>query len=141
MSTRTELSAAEKDTLMEIAGLMIPVSPEHGVPGADDPAIMAETFDAALRNLDAISAALSAYRDVDATGGPSRVEAFRRDHPRAASQLESLIVPCYYRDERVLRALGMEPRPPFPKGYDVEQGDWSLLDPVRAMAPLYRPVD
>jgi hypothetical protein len=38
----------------------------------------------------------------------------------------------------VLRSLGMEPRPPFPKGHVVEQGDWSLLDAVRNRKPLWR---
>ena len=38
----------------------------------------------------------------------------------------------------VMRSLGMEPRPLFPKGFEVEQGDWSLLDPVRARPKLYR---
>jgi hypothetical protein len=41
-------------------------------------------------------------------------------------------------DDRVMRSLGMEPRPPFPEGFEMGQGDWSLLDPVRARAKLYR---
>ena len=45
---------------------------------------------------------------------------------------------CYYRDDRVMRSLGMEPRPPFPKGYEVAQGDWSLLEPVKARDPFWR---
>ncbi len=45
---------------------------------------------------------------------------------------------CSYRDERVMRSLGMEPQPPFPKGFDLPQGDWSLLDPVRARGRIYR---
>jgi len=40
----------------------------------------------------------------------------------------------------VMLSLGQEPRPPFPKGHVVEQGDWSLLDPVRARPPMYRVV-
>ena len=47
-------------------------------------------------------------------------------------------VQCYYRDDRVMRSLDMEARPPFPKGFDVEQGDWTLLDPVRSRPKLYR---
>jgi hypothetical protein len=43
---------------------------------------------------------------------------------------------CYYRDDRVMVSLGLEARPPFPKGYVLEQGDWSLLDPVRARKPF-----
>jgi hypothetical protein len=38
----------------------------------------------------------------------------------------------------VLRSLGLELRAPFPKGYALEQGDWSLLDPVRARAGTLR---
>ena len=57
-----------------------------------------------------------------------------------AAILELVIAQCYYRDDRVMRAIGMEPRAPFPKGYDVEQGDWSLLDPVRARGKIYRDV-
>jgi len=40
----------------------------------------------------------------------------------------------------VAGSLGQEPRPPFPKGHVVEQGDWSLLDPVKARKPFYRRV-
>jgi len=35
----------------------------------------------------------------------------------------------------------MEPRPPFPKGFTIEEGDWTLLDPVRRRGKLYRDVD
>ena len=54
--------------------------------------------------------------------------------------LNRVVLLCYYRDDRVMRSLGQEPRPPFPKGHDVEQGDWSLLDPVKTRAPIWRPV-
>ena len=55
--------------------------------------------------------------------------------------LVRVVLLCYYRDDRVMRSLGQEPRPPFPKGHVVEQGDWSLLDPVRARPPMYRVVE
>ena len=58
----------------------------------------------------------------------------------ALTMLSRLILQCYYRDDRVLLSLQMERRPPFPKGFQVEQGDWSLLDPVRARKPFYREV-
>jgi hypothetical protein len=61
-----------------------------------------------------------------ATGGP------------AAATLVRVVLQCYYRDDRVLRSLGLELRAPFPLGYELEQGDWSLLDPVKAMAPSLR---
>ena len=44
----------------------------------------------------------------------------------------------YYQDARVVEALGLEARPPFPKGHEMEPNDLSLLDPVRQRPKLYR---
>jgi hypothetical protein len=65
---------------------------------------------------------------------------FRAEGSPLPLALMRVILLCYYRDNPVMRSLGQEPRPPFPKGHTVEQGDWSLLDPVRARAPFYRKV-
>jgi len=56
----------------------------------------------------------------------------------AVATLTRVVLQCYYRDDRVVRSLGLEPRPPYPKGHELEQGDWSLLDPVRARPPMWR---
>ena len=55
-----------------------------------------------------------------------------------AAALGRVILSAYYRDDRVLVALGHEARSPFPKGYVLEPGDWSLLDAVRDRAPFWR---
>ncbi len=44
----------------------------------------------------------------------------------------------YYQHPRVLEALGLAARAPYPLGHDLEPGDMGLLDPVRRRAPLYR---
>jgi len=44
----------------------------------------------------------------------------------------------YYQHPDVMRALGLEARPPHPMGFEVETGDLGLLDPVRARPKLYR---
>ena len=74
--------------------------------------------------------------------GQDRREALINDYYAGRSApimiLGRVILGAYYRDDRVLSALGVEPRPPFPKGYTVEQGDWSLLDAVRNRPQLWR---
>ncbi len=45
---------------------------------------------------------------------------------------------AYYQHPRVLAALGLEPRPPHPKGYEMQPNDLSLLDAVRRRPKLYR---
>jgi hypothetical protein len=44
----------------------------------------------------------------------------------------------YYQHPRVLEALGCEPRPPHPQGYEMEPNDLTLLDAVRKRSKLYR---
>jgi hypothetical protein len=62
----------------------------------------------------------------------------RAEGGTSLAALNRVIAQGYYRDDRVMRSLGMEVRAPFPKGFEVEQGDWSLLDPVRARPAFYR---
>jgi len=38
----------------------------------------------------------------------------------------------------VVEAIGLESRPPYPKGYPLELGDLGLLDPVRNRPRFYR---
>ena len=56
----------------------------------------------------------------------------------AVATLTRVVLQCYYRDDRVVRSLGLELRPPYPKGHVLEDGDWSLLDPVRRRPPMWR---
>ena len=58
--------------------------------------------------------------------------------------LESLVFPLYsgyYQHRKVVEALGLENRPPYPKGYSLEPGDPGLLDPVRDRPRFYRETD
>jgi hypothetical protein len=126
--------------------MMIPASAAHGVPGADDDTIFADIVDSIGLDAAAVKQALQ-HLDALADGVFANVDRARRQMAAAALQdaggapltaLTRVIVQCYYRDVRVMLSLGMEARPPFPKGFEVEQGDWSLLDPVRARPAFYR---
>jgi hypothetical protein len=44
----------------------------------------------------------------------------------------------YYQNGRVMEALGLEPRPPHPAGYEMEPGDLTLLEAVRRRPRMYR---
>ena len=124
---------AEIETLTRVAGLIIPASKAYGLPGADDPAIMADITVSAARDEAAVRAALAAFAEI---GDAS----FQQSHPAEAEVLQTIVASCYYRDARVLTSLGRDPRPPMPDGFEVEQGDFSLLDPVRARGPIWRKV-
>jgi hypothetical protein len=140
------LTPAQRDDLCAIAGLMIPASAEFDVPGADDPAIQADILKTLGRNAAPVRQALDELARLAgapfASLDPARREAvaaqLRAQGGVAVATLARVILQCYYRDDRVVRSLGLEPRPPYPKGHELAQGDWSLLDPVRARAPFWR---
>jgi hypothetical protein len=132
-----DLSQDDLERLRGLAGRMIPASPAHGAPGADDPAIFAEIAAA----LQARPAPLAELIGELAQAPAADLEDLRRRHAAAFAAVIAAVAQGYYRDDRVMRSLGMEPRPPFPQGYQVREGDWTLLDAVRRQAPIWRRVD
>lgn len=140
------LSEQERHALRAAAGSMIPPGPAFGVPGADDDRIFTDILSVAeqearivrraMRRLDEAGGAPFAV--LDAVRQAEAAAKLRERWPDQFMQLVGVIVRCYYRDDRVMKSLGMEPRAPFPKGFEVPQGDWSLLDPVRARGRIYR---
>jgi hypothetical protein len=141
-----ELTPAESRDLRCIAGMMIPASKEFSVPSADDPAIFADIVASLGRDLSVVQTALSEltalaggpFADLESGRREAVVAAFRERGGASVATLSRVILQCYYRDDRVVRSLGLEPRAPFPKGHVLEQGDWSLLDPVRARPKMWR---
>jgi len=142
------LTEDEQNELRLAAATMLPASGEFAVPGADDPAIFADIVRSMGRDLNDVRAALAALR-VAAEGSLATLDIDRRERvvslvlgggSRSATALSRAVLQCYYRDDRVVRSLGLEPRPPFPLGHTLEQGDWSLLDAVRGRPRMWRDV-
>ena len=146
MSAGNNLTSAQRDDLRVVAALIIPESSEYNVPGADDAAIQADILTTLGRDAPAVREALDLLArlaekplaELDAAHRDAVAREFRASGAAPAAALVRVVLQCYYRDDRVLRSLGLELRPPFPKGYPLEQGDWSLLDPVKARAPTWR---
>ena len=146
MSGDSPLTPAQSDNLRAIAAEIIPASAEFDVPGADDPAIQADILatlghDAGLvrEALDELARlAGQPFASLDPAQREAVAAELRAKGGAAVAALTRVVLQCYYRDDRVVRSLGLEPRPPFPKGHVLEDGDWSLLDPVRARPPFWR---
>ena len=148
--TETLFSDNEVRALEIIVDMIIPASAEHELPSASDPVIFADILSAANAHHDLVTAALSTldrvaydsqgrgFLAVDQGLRDAIVAAFRQAHPNEADLLATITVTCYYRDDRVMHSNGMEARAPHPAGFTVEEGDWSLLDPVRNRPEFYR---
>lgn len=146
MTTESALTPAQRDDLRAIAAMMIPASAEYHVPGADDATVQAEILATLGRDADKVREALDylarlaggRLADLGDEQRAAVAKSFRAQGGVAAATLVRVVLQCYYRDDRVLRSLGLELRPPFPKGHTLEQGDWSLLEPVKARPSMGR---
>jgi hypothetical protein len=140
MLATNELTSAQRDDLRTIAAMIIPASDEYKVPGADDPAIQADMLATLGRDTALVAQALDhlarlagqPLAELDAARRDAIANEFRATGGVAAATLVRVVLQCYYRDDRVLRSLGLELRAPFPRGHVLPEGDWSLLDPVKA---------
>ena len=142
----TELTATERRDLRRLVGFMVPASAEYGVPGADDETIFADIVRSLGRDENDVRKALAMLRDMtdgdladldDAKAEATAMLLLSHEGPVLIA-LGRAVLQCYYRDDRVMRAVGREPRPPFPRGHVLEQGDWSLLDAVRGRPRMWR---
>jgi hypothetical protein len=146
MAEDTAFTPAQRDDLRAIAGIIIPSSAEFAVPGADDPAIQADLLATLGRDAPLVREALATVArlagaplaSLDPPRREATAQALRAQGGAAMAALTRVVLQCYYRDDRVVRSLGLEPRPPYPKGHVLEDGDWSLLDPVRARPAFWR---
>ncbi len=142
-------TARQQQLLRAIADTIVPGSTDYAVPGAGDDRIFADLLIIAKTHASALGGLLDridrfasehhrcGFLEIPQDARLSTAEAFRAAYPNDTTLLETLVIQVYYRDDRVMRSLDMEVRPPFPKGFVVEEGDWALLDPVRARPEFY----
>ncbi|TCU78667.1 hypothetical protein EDE08_101449 [Bradyrhizobium sp. R2.2-H] len=139
MTDQLTLTPRQRDDLRTIAAMIIPPSEEYRVPGADDDIIQADIIATLGRDTKQVVTALDhlsrlagmPLAELDAARRDAVAQEFRKSGVAAAT-LVRVVLQCYYRDDRVLGSLGLELRAPFPKGHVLPDGDWSLLDPVKA---------
>ena len=140
----------EKRIFLALVDMIIPASEELNIPGASDTLIFKNIIANSAKNHQQILESLSALETLAQEKENASfanllidqrvriVKIFRETYPTEANMFENLTSQCYYQDDRIMISLGMEPRPPYPEGFIVEQGDWSLLEPVRKREKFYR---
>ena len=149
MPTRpfTALRRATLDALMD---LMIPASRDGVMPAATSlglfdelqamPAAVRAHFERGLDRLqaDAMTAHGRAFAELSGDEANALVDALRSQDRPFVNAFTVHTTARYLQHDQVAIALGLEPRPPWPTGYEVPQGDWGLLEPVRQRGPVWR---
>jgi hypothetical protein len=146
-------SPAEAHVLSGVLDEIVPPRADGALPGAGALGLIARIERAVREHPDlrpAITQGLAALEERAKGRGvgsfpelarDARLEVLNELASAAPAFLPALIFQTYvgyYEDPRVQQALGLEARPPHPKGYAMDPGDLSLLDPVRARPKMYR---
>ena len=144
------MNESEEATLNVVLNLIVPPSADGRLPGAAEYDVWGHVLSFRPELAPVIRAELEQANTfaIAHHGGPlagltteeasEALRALRSEHPGILASLARQTVTCYYQQDRVLEAIGMPARPPFPIGFEVHQGDLSLLGPVRARGKIYR---
>jgi hypothetical protein len=153
MTDDLDLTSAERDALACVLDELLPRSRDGRFPSAAELGLAThvarrlrrapawETVRAGLAALDA-AARRSGTACFAALGSDAREAVLRQHEANAPPFFAALLVEAYagyYQHPRVVEALGMEARPPFPDGHRVEPSDLdALLAGVRTRPKMYR---
>lgn len=140
---------AALDVLMD---LLIPASPDGRMPAArtlrlyDNFATMRAVdrtlFEQGLADLDARAMQVhgAAFAHLAPAQAKALVDALRAEGTLFVQSFTAQTVGRYVAHPLVMPLIGLEPRPLWPKGNTVAEGDWSLLDVVKRREKIYRKV-
>jgi len=148
-------NSAQLRTLTCVLDAIVPPRPDGAVPGAGTLGVAAhvekavrerpELAFALLPGLDALERAatvrgVTSFADLPAGQRSEVLSEVAAAEAALVPTLMFLTYSGYYHDRRVLAALGLEPRPPHPQGYELPPNDLTLLDPVRRRPKMFRDV-
>ena len=99
---------------------------------------MSGKIDTDALNASADESAGNRFAGLDEAGCVAVVTKFQDAGRDAFERIVFHTCRAYYQHERVVAAIGLKPRPPFPEAYQVADSDPALLEPVKKRSPMYR---
>lgn len=153
ITTDRPLTPTQEAILAVVLDQIIPADESRGKPSAAQVGVLdflierheGEIQDIAhqldLLNEQSLSLHQLPYNELTRSAQDAVLEMLRSENVRFLMTLAIRTAECYYLDARVMQAIGLPARPPFPEGYTVPRGDLSLLDPVRERGEIWRRAD
>ena len=144
------LTPVQRAVLDIVLDQMIPIDSKRGKPSAADVGVFEyiaernpESFVEIGRQFDELDALARSsyskqYTELTRKLQDEILNRLRTNDLRFLVTLALQTVECYYLDSRVMTAIGLPPRPPYPDGYTVHRGDLTLLDAVRERGQIWR---
>ena len=139
-------SAEQEQVIAALIDAVVPPSDDGRLPGAGELDLVPHVERSVRQNpmlRPVLDYGLSAIAELAAKRSPAGLKALSRaDWAAVFGEFTAgdefftpafmfLVYGGYYQHPRVVTMLGLEPRAPHPKGYEMGADDWSLLDPVR----------
>ena len=149
----TTVDADETRTLAAVLDELIPPRPDGTLPGAGALGVGAHVTHMVgqlpelglvvtdgLRALGALARArgVASFADLAPADRQAVLRELDATAPGFTPTLTFLGYGGYYADPRVVTALGLEARAPFPRGYAVPESDFALLENVKRRGPRWR---
>jgi hypothetical protein len=142
ITTDNPLNDEQKARLAGLLDVIIPPSDDGRLPSAAEMDFVSyvrthepDFLPALVQVLDGLD---EQFASLERSVRHTQVEDLSQNQAGVFGQILFNTFACYYQDDAVHKAIGMEPGPPFPRGNTVTPGDLSLLDPVLKRPPLYR---
>ena len=128
------------------------IPPQGGMPGAGEVGVaeyidgvaagsagLARAFSAGLQDIEIAAARVGAgFEELDGERRDEVLRGVEADSPEFFDALVRHTYNGYYGNAKVVEALGLDPRPPQPRGNLVERGDLSSLRAVVERGQAYR---
>jgi len=140
-------SEATLETLAAVLDTLVPPSADGRMPGAGAIGLASGVSERLGPGAPLIESGLAALDGKAGAAGfaalapEARAEvlrAYETEQPGFVQLLCFQTYTLYYQTAEAVEGLGLDPRPLFPRGFDLEQGDLSLLDGVRERTRLFR---
>ena len=80
------------------------------------------------------------FKDLDIDERTNILKSIEEMHPSFFNYVLKQTCNAYYTNSSILNLIGAPNRPPQPAGFDLEQGDLSSLEAVRARGPIWRDI-
>jgi hypothetical protein len=151
--TTAILSDDERRALTHVLNAIIPPSADERLPGAGEVGVVDHIeeavrktpelkfpIDLGLAKLNELAETRRStkFTDLAEADRAEILKSFVQNDQGLLATLTFFTYVGYYQNARVVEALGIEPRPPHPQGYEMAPTDWSLLDAVRQRGKVYR---
>ena len=149
--TEDLLSPEQNSTLQALLELVIPKSKDGKLPGANEIGFHEFIIDFNLNyylhdlkeglnsiNKSSIKENNCDFSELSCDLKENLIKELRLNKNYFLEYFGKLVMVCYYQNDKVLEALGLEARPPFPEGYHVDEMDFGLLETVKKRGKRWR---